>query len=82
MRQAVLRYYLERQAILMDFPKTVPVYKGDKCFTCTLRILAVSGGKQVLYIAEDGTVMKKETLSRYKERLRRRKGETGYAIKV
>jgi hypothetical protein len=66
----------------MDYPKNVMVYKDDKCYKCTLHELAVSGGKQVLYVAEDGTVLKKEPLFRYNERIRRRKGETGYAIKV
>ena len=66
----------------MEFPKNVTVYKDDKCYICTLQLLAVSGGKQVLYVAEDGSVLKKEPLHRYNERLRRRKGETGYAIKV
>ena len=66
----------------MDFPKNVSVLKGDKRYICTLELLAVGGGTQVLYVADDGTVLKKEPLHRYKERIKRRKGDTGYAIKV
>ena len=66
----------------MELPESITVYKDGKCIDCTLKILGVSGGKVVLYVAPDGMVLKQEPLFRYKERLKRRKGETGYAIKV
>jgi hypothetical protein len=66
----------------MELPKTLQVYKDGRCLTCTLTVLAVRGGKQVLYVAEDGAVLKREPLFRFTERLKRRKGEVGYAIKI
>jgi hypothetical protein len=83
MRGAVLiSLQTYKEAQVMDFPESITVYKDGKCIDCTLKILGVSGGKQVMYVAPDGTVLKKEPLFRYNERLRRRKGEVGYAIKV
>lgn len=60
----------------------IPVIKGDKFYLCTLQVVTVKGGKQMLYVAEDGTIVKKEPLFRYKERMKRRKGSKGYAVKV
>jgi hypothetical protein len=66
----------------MELPKNVEVYKDSKHYVCTLRLLAVRGGKHIAYVAEDGTILKQEPLFRYTERIKRRKGDVGYAIKV
>jgi hypothetical protein len=66
----------------MELPKNIEVYKDGKCHVCTLKILAVRGGKHVLYVAEDGTILKEEPMHRYTARIKRRKGETGYTIKI
>lgn len=60
----------------MEFPSTVPIIVGDKCFFCTLQEIIVRGGKQVLYIADDGTIIKREPMHRYKEREKRRAART------
>jgi len=67
----------------MDLTEKVPVVKDGRCYLCTLLLQSVKGGARVLYVTEDGMLLKEEPLFRYKERLKRRKtGSKGYAIKV
>lgn len=56
----------------MDNTDKVPVILDGKCVFCSLQIVSVKGGKQVLYLADDGTIVKREPLHRYKERQKRR----------
>jgi hypothetical protein len=58
----------------MQLPtEKVPVLKDDKCFMCNLQIVMVKGGKQVIYVADDGSVIKREPLRKCKNRIKRRK---------
>jgi len=60
----------------------VAVEKDGKRYICTLELVTVKGGQRVLYVAEDGTILKKEPFYRYNERISRRKtGSAGYAVK-
>jgi hypothetical protein len=57
----------------VEFPKEqIAIEKDGKCFLCTIRLSTVRGGHHVLYVADDGTIIKKEPLHRYKERIKRR----------
>lgn len=61
----------------MDFSEKLPVVIGNKCYMCSLQLVTVKGGKQVLYLTDDGTIVKKEPLHRYKERHKKRNAATG-----
>ena len=50
----------------------IPILTDGKRHLCTVEIVGVKGGRQVLYVSEDGTVIKKEPLYRYNERIKRR----------
>ena len=62
--------------------KDVAIEKDGKRYLCTVELVTVKGGQRVLYVAEDGTILKREPYFRYGERINRRKGETGYAVRV
>ena len=67
----------------MELEKNVSVLKGDKCYVCTLHVVEVRGGKQVVYVTDDGTVIKREPYFRYNEKVKRRKeGSKGYTTKA
>lgn len=51
-----------------------PIVKDGKCFMCRLQLLTVKGGTHVLYVSDEGDVIKREPLHRYKNRINRRKG--------
>jgi len=58
---------------MIDFPnEQIAIEKDGKCYMCTLRVTPVKGGYHVLYVADDGSIIKKEPLHRYKERINRR----------
>jgi hypothetical protein len=60
----------------MNFlPNEVPILKDGKWYICKLLVVVVRGGRQVAYIAPDGTELKREPLHRYKNRVNRRKGD-------
>ena len=42
-----------------------PYLKDGKRYICTLELYPVKGGQNVLYVAEDGTVVKQEPYHRY-----------------
>ena len=50
----------------------ISILKDGKRYLCTVELSDVKGGRQVLYVSEDGTVIKREPLFRYNERLKRR----------
>jgi len=50
----------------------IPIIKDGKRYLCSIELLDVKGGRQVLYVSEDGIVIKREPLFRYNERLKRR----------
>ena len=54
----------------------IPILKDGKRHLCTVELLDVKGGRQVLYIGDDGTVIKREPLFRYNERQKRRTRNT------
>lgn len=56
----------------MDIAGKVPIIVGDKYYLCSLQVITVKGGKQVIYITDDGTIVKREPLHRYVERQKRR----------
>ena len=63
--------------LLMELSnEQIAVEKDGKCYLCTPRISTVRGGHHVLYVTDDGTIIKKEPLHRYKERIKRRNGNT------
>lgn len=62
------------------FPEKVPLIIGDKCYICSLTLITVRGGKQVIYTTDDGTIIKREPLHRYNERIERRKIPAGSDI--
>lgn len=51
----------------------VPVQKDGKWYLCKPMLIEVRGGKNVAYITEDGTEIKREPLHRYNNRIKRRK---------
>jgi hypothetical protein len=50
----------------------VPYLKDGKRYICRLELVSVKGGKNVLWVAENGKVMKKEPYHRYKDRVLRK----------
>ena len=50
----------------------IPIIKDGKRYLCTAELLDVKGGRHVVYVSEDGTVIKQEPLFRYNERIKRR----------
>ena len=65
------------------FPEEpVAIEKDGKCYMCTLRLSAVKGGHHILYVANDGTIVKKEPLHRYKEREKRRNNAKKGALRI
>ena len=59
----------------------IPILKDGKRHFCTVEILDVKGGRQVLYVSEDGTVIKQEPLYRYNERMKRRAATSSTSVK-
>ena len=62
--------------------KDVAIEKDGKRYLCTVELVTAKGGQRVLYVAEDGTILKREPYFRYNERINRRKGKTGYAVRI
>ena len=62
--------------------KNVAIEMDGKRYLCTVELVTAKGGQRVLYVAEDGTILKREPYFRYNERISRRKGETGYAVRI
>ncbi|MDR2572697.1 MAG: DUF3990 domain-containing protein [Oscillospiraceae bacterium] len=57
----------------MDLPsEKIAIEKDGRCYMCTLKLSTVRGGHHVLYVSDDGLIVKKEPLHRYKERIKRR----------
>ena len=52
--------------------KKISIQKDGKRYLCSVELLDVKGGRHVLYVSDDGTVIKQEPLYRYNERLKRR----------
>ena len=50
----------------------ISILKDGKRYLCTVELLDVKGGRQVLYVSESGAVIKQEPLFRYNERIKRR----------
>ena len=60
----------------------VAVVMDGKRYLCSLELIVVKGGKHVLYVADDGNVLKQEPLFRYNERMKRRaSGSNVYEVK-
>ena len=57
---------------MQDATEKIPILKDGTRHLCAVEIVDVKGGRQVLYVSEDGTVIKKEPLYRYNERIKRR----------
>ena len=52
---------------------STPIQDAEgKWYLCRPILITVSGGKNVAYILEDGTEVKREPLHRYKQRVKRR----------
>ena len=60
--------------------KDVAIEKDGKRYLCTVELVTVKGGQRVLYVTEDGTILKREPYFRYNERINRRRGKTGYIV--
>ena len=63
----------------MELPtEQIAIEKDGICHMCTLRLSTVRGGHHILYVADDGTIIKKEPLHRYKERVKRREKNNSF----
>ena len=67
---------------MIQLASDISVIKDGKRFICTAEQITVSGGLNVIYVADDGSIIKQEPMHRYKQRLRRRNGERGYTLRV